>query len=186
MSQNSPQKWFNLEEQFYKGLDQQLINRLKADMEIAESAEAIARVTGITNTHLAEEIAKLKVNVGTLAAFRLVPMVAVAWADDRVEENERYVITKAAEKSGIAKDDPAMELLDSWTRRRPGEELLETWCEYAHALQASLTEVHREALRKEVVEQVQTVAEAAGGILGFGSVSPAEKAIIRKVEAALS
>ncbi len=186
MSQSTPQKWFQLEEQFFKGVDRQLMQKLKNEMETAKTAEEIIRVTGINNPHLAEEMAKLHVTVETLAAFRLAPMVAVAWADDRIEENERYTITKAAEESGIAADEPAMALLDTWTKQRPSDELIDAWCEYAAALSSSLAEAHRATLRAEIVEQVHAVAEASGGFLGFGSVSPSEKAMIKRIEAALT
>lgn len=185
MSKNTPQKWFNLEEQFFKGVDRQLVKKLQNEMETAETAEAIMKVTGISNAELASEMAELNVTVETLSAFRLAPLVAVAWADDRVEENERYAITKAAEKSGISNDDPAMELLNSWTKNRPSEDLLNAWCEYAKALSASLAEAHRAALKKEVIDEVNSVAEACGGILGFGSISPAEKETIKRIESAL-
>lgn len=186
MSQNTPQKWFNLEEQFFNEVDQELLQRLHNDMQVAESAEAIMSLTGIQDAEVATAMAQLSITVDTLAAFRLAPLVAVAWADDRIEEGERYVVTQAAKKSGIAEDEPAMELLKSWTTHRPGEELLDAWCEYATALIASLAEPHRAALKKEILGQVQAVAEAAGGILGLGSVSPSEKITIERIEKALS
>ncbi len=185
MSQNSPQKWFNLEEHFFKDLDQQLLADLRNEKETADTANDIMQVTGIQDSELAGAMAELKVTVDTLAAFRLVPLVAVAWADDRVEENERYSIAKAAEKSGISADEPAMALLNSWTTRKPPRELLEAWCEYSAALCESLSEAHRATLKKEIMEQVHKVAEANGGVLGFGSVSDNEKELIGKVEAAL-
>lgn len=186
MSDNSTQKWFSLEEQFYKGLDQELLQKLRGDLETAETAEEIMRVTGIQNADLATAIASMNVTVETLAAFRLAPLVAVAWADDRVEENERFHITKSAEKSGIGADEPAMELLKAWQDRRPPAQLMDTWCDYAKALCASLAEAHREELRKEIVGMVTYVAEANGGFLGFGSISPSEKKMIELVKEVLA
>jgi hypothetical protein len=186
MSQHSPQKWFNLEERFFAEVDHELVKRLRGQMETAETAHAIMDVTGINDEHLAEEMAELSVTVDTLSAFRLAPLVAVAWADDRVEENERYVILRAAEKSGIKENDPSFQLLKAWTTKRPSHELLDAWCEYAQALSKSLADSHRETLRKEVLSQVKAVAEAAGGLLGFGSISPSEHAVIERIEKALA
>ncbi len=186
MSQNSTQRWFNLEERFFAEMDQQLLDKLKHEMSEKKSADAIMQVTGIGDSHLAEEIAALEITVETLSAFRLAPLVAVAWADDRVEEAERYAIIRAAEKSGLKADDVSMKLLDTWTRRRPGSELLDAWCDYAKALCASLGEQHRAALKKEVLAQVEAVAQASGGFLGFGSVSHGEKAVMKRIEQALS
>lgn len=184
MSQNSPKQWFQLEEQFFGQVDQDLIKQLRSEMQIAETAEAIMHVTGIKNAELAASMATKNITVETLSAFRLVPLVAVAWADDRVESEERDVIVQAAEKSGIAA--PAMDLLASWTKQRPSSELLDTWCEYAGALSQSIDEANRSALRDEILGQAKSVAEACGGILGFGSVSPNETETLARIEAALS
>jgi hypothetical protein len=186
MSQNSPKRWFGLEEKFFSSVDNDLIEKLRGQMSLEHTAEEIMQVAGISDEKLAAEIAKMNVTPETLAAFRLVPLVAVAWADDRVEASERYAITQAAAKSGIAADDPAMKLLEGWTERRPTGELLDTWCDYSKALCASLSEEHRELLKVEVMRSAQSVAEAAGGILGFGSVSPGEKAVMARIESALS
>ncbi|GIW97758.1 MAG: hypothetical protein KatS3mg111_1091 [Pirellulaceae bacterium] len=182
---HSPQKWFNLEELFFSEVDNRLLERLRGELETAQTAEQIMRVTGINDRALAEAMAKLHISVDTLAAFRLAPLVVVAWADDRIDSNERFVITRAAEKAGIQPDEPAMELLNAWTEKRPPKELFETWCDYAKALNESLTEVHRKSLRDEVLKQVREVAEAAGGFLRFGSISPSEKAVIERIEQVL-
>ncbi|MEZ6134711.1 MAG: hypothetical protein R3C53_07365 [Pirellulaceae bacterium] len=186
MSQNSTKRWFNLEEQFFNQVDNALLEKLRGQMSVEQTAEQIAQVTGIADKQLAQEIAKLDVTVETLSAFRLTPLVAVAWADDRIEENERYAIIRSAEKAGIQAEDPAMQLLESWTKRRPSEELLNAWCDYTTALIASLNDEHRVTLKKEIMKSVESVAEASGGVLGFGSVSPSEKAVIARIEAALS
>lgn len=186
MSQNSPKQWFQLEEQFFGQVDQDLLRRLRENMKVAETADAIMSVTGIKNAELAQSIAEKNITVETLSAFRLVPLVAVAWADDRVESDERDVILNAAEKSGIDAQAPAMELLASWTKNRPPVELLDTWCDYAKSLSDSIDEGNRSALREEILGQAKAVAEACGGILGFGSISPGESETLARIEAALS
>ena len=163
MSQHTPKQWFNLEERFFSEVVNQLLEKLRKELTTEQSAEGIMRVTGITDEKLAEEIASMQITAETLSAFRLVPLVAVAWADDRVEENERYAITLCAEKAGIAQDDAAMGLLLSWTKKRPPDELIDAWCDYAKALAASLNGEHRDALRKEVLSEVKTVAASCGG-----------------------
>lgn len=183
MDQNSPQRWFNLEEQFFKQLDHQLLESLREKNEIEHNAETIMQLTGVNDHALAEKIAGLKISSETLAAFRLVPLVAVAWASDYVHANEQYAIEKAAEKAGL--DDASMQLLGQWIKNRPGSELLDTWCEYAAALVESLDEAHRKSLRDQIVGQATEVAKAAGGVLGFGSISPNEKATIDKIRKSL-
>ncbi|MFK7736866.1 MAG: hypothetical protein AB8B50_12600 [Pirellulaceae bacterium] len=185
MSNSSPQQWFQLEERFFKGVDQKLLNDIRGKLQTAETAEHIMQVTGIQDAELAGGIAALNVSVDTLAAFRLAPLVEVAWADDRVEEAERFKILKAAEASGIGADEPAMKLIDAWLKTRPPADLMDAWCDYTQALCSSLAEGHRAALKQEILTQVKSVAKANGGLLGFGSVSDNEKALIERVENAL-
>lgn len=185
MSQNSPKQWFNLEELFFNELDQQLLAKLRDKESNHSTAEAIMKVTGITDVALAEELAGIGINPETLTAFRLVPMIAVAWADDRVTEEERFEIAVAAEKSGLKPDHPGMELLKAWLVKRPHEELLKAWCDYAKALAASMNGGMRALLKKEVVAQIHNVAAASGGVFGFGAESPSERAVMKRIEDAL-
>ncbi len=186
MTENSPKKWLNLEEHFFSQMDQLLLDKLRKEQSATQTAESIMKVTGITDAKVATELANVGITIETLTAFRLVPLVAVAWSDDRLEENERDAILQAAEKSGIDPDEPAMAMLKAWTRKRPGAELFEAWCHYTKALAGSLNGATRAVFQKEVVAQVQAVARSAGGVLGFGSISASEQAIIDRVEKALA
>ncbi len=186
MAENSPKKWFNLEEQFFAQMDHQLLEKLRKEQSVTQTAESIMRITGITDAKVAAELAQVGVTIETLTAFRLVPLVAVAWADDRLEENERDAVLQAAEKSGIDPAEPAMAMLRSWLTTRPSTELLDAWCHYTKSLSASLNGETRKVLQKEVLNLVDNVARSAGGVLGFGSVSPSEKAVIDRIEQALA
>lgn len=184
MSSNSPQKWFNLEEQFYKQLDNQLLEQLREQEDLDQTTESIMKATGIVDKDVAAKMASLKIAPGTLAAFTLVPLVAVAWASDDVDDNERYVIDQAAKSAGL--DDASLKMLAGWLSVRPGSELLDAWVAYSKSLCASLNESERIRLRDHVVGQSMAVAKSSGGVLGIGAVSPSEKAAIEKIKAALA
>lgn len=186
MSDNSPKKWFQLEEQFFNNVDQQLLDKLRQDTVTEERAAAIERLTGLTDAKVCHAIAEQNISVESLAALRLVPLVAIAWADDRVEDNERYRLLQSAEKAGLAPGDVSYEMLNGWLNKRPPVELFETWIQYAKSLAMSLDGESRENLQITLVHQVRSIATASGGMFGFGSISPAEQKIIQAVEDALS
>ncbi len=186
MPEQSPNQWFKLEERFFNEVDQKLVENLRSKMEVTERAEGIKRVTGIRDEALATAIASKKISVETLAAFRLVPLVAVAWADERLDDSEREAVLKAAKNSGIDENDPAGKLLAAWLLNRPSNELFETWIEYARSLSQSLAGELKSQLKREVTQQVRDVAEAAGGFLGLASISANEQALIQRIEKALS
>jgi hypothetical protein len=186
MADSSPKKWFKLEESFFHAVDEKLLENLRRQSATEERAASIQRVAGLDNPALAREIAALDISVESLTALRLIPLVAVAWADERVDDTERFRVLKAAEKAGIVEGDPAYDLLKLWLARRPSHELLDTWIEYARSLAMSLDGESRKNLHKTVLDQVRSVAEASGGLLGFAAISPSEKAVIERIDAALA
>jgi hypothetical protein len=183
MDQNSPRKWFNLEEQFFKNLDNQLLERLRSQSDVQQSAQSIMKVTGIQNEAVATKLAALDITVETLAAFNLVPLVAVAWANDSVDSDEKYVVQQAAQAAKL--DEGSLSLLGAWLERRPGPELMDAWCDYTRALVANLNEPERLTLREHVLEKATAVARSSGGLLGLGAVSGNERATLERIQAAL-
>lgn len=186
MADSSPNKWFKLEESFFNQVDQKLMDKLREQVATEERAQAIERLTGLDDPKVCQAIAKQNISVESLTALRLVPLVAVAWADDRIEDNERYRLMEAAEKAGLTPGDPSYELLKSWLTRRPPLDLFDTWVEYAQSLARSLDGESRENLQVTMVHQVRDIATASGGLFGFGSVSPSEQKVIDAVEEALA
>jgi hypothetical protein len=186
MADNSPKKWFKLEETFFNNVDQKLLDKLREQVATEERAVAIQRLTGLNDPKVCRDIAALNISVESLAALRLVPLVAVAWADDRIEDNERFRVIHAAEKAGLTPGDPAYEMLKGWLTERPPVGLFETWSEYAKTLAQSLNGEARENLKNSLVDQVRSVAAANGGLFGYGSISPTEQKLIDKVSEALS
>lgn len=186
MAETTPKKWFQLEESFFRDVDHKLMTRLRDQVATEERAAAIQRLTGLTDAKVCRDIAALNISVESLAALRLVPLVAVAWADDRVDDNERYRVIAAAEKAGISQGEASYDLLKAWLTQRPSHELFETWVQYARTLAQSLDGEARENFQKSLVKQVRDVAEANGGLFGLGSISHNEKTIISRVEEALA
>jgi hypothetical protein len=60
--------------------------------------------------------------------------------------------------------------------------LFATWGAYATELAAQLGTDQRAALRAEIVGRARVIAESAGGMLGLGRVSDAEKRVIAALE----
>lgn len=186
MADNSPKKWFKLEESFFSKVDQKLLDDLREQAATEERAASIQRLTGITDPKVCHDIAALNISAESLAALRLVPLVAVAWADDRIEDNERFRVIHAAEKAGLQPNEPAYEMLKGWLTVRPSTELFDTWVQYAQSLSQSLDQTSRKELSKSMVAQVQSVAAANGGLFGYGSISPTEQKLLDRVAAALA
>jgi hypothetical protein len=62
--------------------------------------------------------------------------------------------------------------------------LLKAWTHYMQTLCKELSAHERKALHDEVMADARSIAEAAGGILGFSKTSAEEKAVLKKLEEA--
>lgn len=177
-----------LEEEFFRKQNDEVIARLRATKDQAQTREAMAAASGITDAAVLDRLIDQGLNPASVAAMALAPLVAVAWADRNVEEKERRAVLAEAAKSGLTADMAAYELLDGWLRQPPPPSLLTTWVEYARALAANMDAGDRRHFRDTLLARAKAVATAAGGgFAGIGSkVSDAEQAILRSVEEALA
>jgi predicted RND superfamily exporter protein/CRP-like cAMP-binding protein len=133
---------------------------------------------------LVDELTQLGVGAETLIALTLIPLVEVAWADGRLEESERRAVLAGAEACGIDPDSPSAALLRAWLDQPPEAELLALWRRLIRTICASLSYEARARLEAAIVGRARDVAESAGGVLGFGSVSDDEERVLATLGAA--
>ncbi len=173
-----------LENNFFRERDQQLVDKLRAELKQSEAREALAKASGISDDSVLDAMLASKVTAESLTGISLVPLVTVAWADGVMEAKEIAAITEAATQSGIAADSAAHGLLKSWLDEKPSADLLTSWKEYVSALKESLDEAAFGQLKSTVIGRARQVADAAGGILGFGKTSDVESSVIDDLEKA--
>lgn len=173
-----------LEDRFFQQQDQKLLEKLQQDLSHRESREALKAVSGIDDQKVLDSLLDNDINANTFAAISLIPLIAVAWADKKMEEGEKKALMKAAQDSGIAESSPSFMLLESWTYEKPDDDLFETWKEYIRELKGHLDDQSLANIKSTVVGRAKEVAESAGGFLGLSKVSFAETAIIKECERA--
>ncbi len=174
-----------LEDSFFRDRDQKLIQKIKTEMKAEHDRSALAATTGISDTSVIDQLIEQNITPESLASMALIPLVAVAWADGRMEDDERDAILKATEQSGISPDQASYELVSSWLVHRPQDELLDSWKEYVRALKENLDAAAVKELKKSVIKRATDVADAAGGFMGFGNrISKVEQQVIDELAAA--
>ena len=171
-----------LEDSFFALRDRELMEKLKKSVK----QEALADVCGIKNPAVLQGLVDANISPETITALALVPLIAVAWADGKIAPEERDAIFSATESAGIDSDSVCRQLLDSWLTEPPGAELVEAWKGYIGALGSSASAAAVETLRNDVLDHARQIAHAAGGILGVGSISKSEKAVIDDLASAFS
>ena len=167
-----------LEDAFFLEQDRIIIERHRAMKKMAETKEAIAAVSGISNDLVLARLVELDVRPETVAAQATVPLVEVAWADGKIDRAEREAVLAHANAKGISPGSTEHELLEQWLTHRPEPGLLAAWQAYIQGLCESLSPEERTALREELLHATRTTAEAAGGFLGVGRVSSKEQEML--------
>lgn len=171
-----------LEDLFFAERDRQLIQAMKDKAAKEQAAVDLGQVTGIRDAAVLARLAQLGVTPDSLAAFSIVPLLYVAWADRVLDPAEREAVVTEAHAAGIASDSAAGKLLEAWLHESPDDSLFDAWKTYHAALAELLTAAEKQTLHDDLMEKARSVARASGGLLGFGSVSADEKAALAKLE----
>lgn len=177
----------SLENVFFAERDTVLIENLKAMRRMQETKEALSKVSGIRNDAVLQKLVDLNVRPETLASLTVVPLVEVAWADGKIDEAEKEAVKKAARKVFPKDASAEFEIIDRWLEKKPPDKMLTAWIHYIEGLCEELSAQEKSALRKDLLGQAKSVAEASGGFLGLTSkVSPQEKALLDRMDEAFA
>jgi hypothetical protein len=171
-----------LEDSFFERENQKLLAKLREQGARERKRATLREALKIDDEDVLDRLVALDVSPETIVAFSLVPLVEVAWADGEIQPDEREAILRAADERGVSRSAISRQLLDSWLRRKPPAALLEVWRHYSKALLQELDANDCRMMRERVIGSARAVAEAAGGFLGLGSISAAEKAALQDLE----
>ena len=171
-----------LEDEFFAKREQQLVAKLRQTLEKEHPRQTLRELTGIQDDAVIDTLVSLNVDRDTVAAFALYPLVEIAWADGKVDEDERKAFLKAAAEHGIAADSPAHQTLREFLRDCPRDEARKAWFAWAEQLNSRLSAAERTQLRDALLQRARQVAEASGGILGLGRrISANEQKVLDKI-----
>ena len=173
-----------LEDEFFRKEDERLTAKLRELKAKEATREELSRISGIKNMAILDRLNQLGIHAETFVALSIVPLAEVAWADGAIDAKEEQAILDRAAKSGVTPGSSSYDLLKSWLERRPEPRLLTAWIHMIQGISENLTAEQVEALRAGLVERVEAVAGASGGVLGMGKISSAEAEMIRQLESA--
>jgi hypothetical protein len=172
-----------LEESFFSKENEKLLKALREKVAIQAKVHALAEVSGIDDESVLRHLVALNIGADTLTALTMVPLVQVAWADGDVDEKERAAIMDAAAEVGVQKGSANADLLEEWLKFKPDREILKAWEEYVEALTDTLSAEEGKKLRSALLTLSREVAQASGGLLGFGDkISKAERTVLDELE----
>lgn len=177
-----------LEDEFFSRQSAELRERLRDKEQATARRQALSEASGITDDAVLDHLLALEVSAETIAAFALVPLVAVAWADGELDPKEREAVLAATrDVTGCAPDSEVYRLVEGWLTREPERALTDAWQAYTAAMVADLGSEARERLKAQVLGRARRVAEAAGGFMSLGSkISKSEEAVLADIERAFT
>ena len=163
-----------LEDSFFAEKDYRLLQSLRNELHDLEERKQLAHVSSILNEDVLQDMVECGIKAETLAALRLIPWIEVAWADGDVSAEEREAILKAAHEIGLKDGTACHQTLEAWLKTRPDARLIETWKAYMAELVKLMPAETMNTFRDELIERLNTIANASGGFLGFGKISKSE------------
>ena len=175
-----------MEEAFFYQQDCRLIEQRKKMQQMKETKDNLAKVSGIKNEVLLGKLVELNIRPETLATLFAIPLIEIAWSDGELQDKERDLLFKYAEETGMRKKGLDPKIILEWLKHRPDPALFEAWAHYVQALWRELSVTERQTLKEEVMNDARTIAQAAGGFLGFGKISHAEQIMLEKLETAFN
>ena len=150
----------------------------------AENIKNLAEVSGIKDEAVLKKLVALNIHAETVASLAMVPLVEVAWADGKIDKEERDALLKVS-AGGDMFGRIDRSLLEQWLTHKPKPELLVAWEHYTAELCKVLSEPERLALRQQIMSRAEAVAKSAGGFLGLTSkISAEEHAVLERMNRA--
>ena len=174
-----------LENLFFAKKDAKLLSIRRAEQTLEQRKAALQEFTSFS-TETINELVENGIDQHTLKAVSLIPLLAVAWADHHLDQKETKSILRAAHAEGIDDGSDEYELLEHWLNEEPEPSLFQAWKHLIAESVQKLSAEEAQSLESQVLKLTQRVAEAAGGLLGFASVSDEENGVLQEIKGAFS
>lgn len=172
------------EEEYFLRKERELLNRLRSAATEVERRRQLGEALSGVDDEIVPLLAELGV-ADVLAVIHLVPLVQVAWADGQISAIERDKILGLARLRGLAQGSTGFVALEKILTTQPPASFFSTSLGIIRSLLAG--NAQGAAQETQELEGLMTeIATSSGGILGFGSISPEERAAIRQVVGELS
>jgi len=177
----------SLEEGYFRTRDSALVDKLRNVFETKMAKDELSKASGITNDEFLERMLRLNIKGEMLTAFKLFPLVEVAWADGSISSAEADAVVHAATQQGIPRESEVLARLKDWLNKGPTPEGRTLWKMYASELRKKLSATELATFRDDLIKHAEAVAHASGGILNlFLTESREEKKAIQELRKELT
>lgn len=169
------------EEEYFRKKELELIEKLRARVLKDQERRDLAEFLFVEDTEILDDLQALGYSRETIFLLFLVPVIHVAWIDGSVTEKERDAVLEIARERGMEKGSPAESRLHDWLTNRPPDEFFEKTLRLIRLILETRPNAVKLIREQTLAHYCNVVANASGGFLGFGKVSPAQQEVIRKI-----
>jgi hypothetical protein len=176
-----------LEAEYFHKKDADLVGKLKDVFGRKLEREELRKATGIKSDEVLDRLLALNAKGELLLAFRLYPLVEIAWVDGSIDKREIKAVIEAASALGVPPKSAALQTIEAWLERGPSEDGRLAWYMFAEELRKTLTPAELDKFRNELLAGAKAVASASGGILGVAfEISKKEERVLEQIAKALT
>lgn len=170
-----------LEAEYIHKKEQELIEKLHKQRNMERDRRDLEDATGIANDEILAALQELGYNAETVRLMPLIPLVQVAWAEGGVTDKEHDLIMEIAEARGITSDSREHEMLSDMLDHQPSKDFFDNALRGLNYILEAIPEDLRADSQNSLVTYCTQIADASGGILGFGTISNEEKLLIARI-----
>jgi hypothetical protein len=176
-----------LEGAYFQKRDQELVEKLRRRAALEAERRQIAEELGNIDEELIDGLQQLGFTRENLKLLHLVPLVQMAWSEGKVTPRERELIYEIAQSRGITPGAPTYQQLNEWLDRRPPQQFFENALTAIYILNQTLPKEEQAITTEDLLAYCTRIAEASGGVLGFGNkVSEEERKQLEQIIAELT
>jgi tellurite resistance protein len=170
-----------LEESYFHKKEQELIDKMRRRAEAEAARRKLSEQAGVADEEILGDLETLGYTPETVQLLHILPFVHLAWADGSVSARERELILEAARARGVQSGSPADLQLARWLADRPSDQFFSETLRAITAILAAEPEARRDKDSRDLLSYSTAIANASGGILGFGAVSDGERQVLERI-----
>jgi len=169
------------EDEYFRKRDQELVEQSRLLAEDQAALQRLAEAAGVDDEDILRDLQRLGYTPETVVLLHIVPLIEVAFADGVVSEPERAAIIAAVRARGVEPESPADRQVAKWLAEPPSAVLSDGTLHLLAALLHKRPPDERAAATRDLMDSCAVVASAAGGVLGFRSISDRERRTVDRI-----
>jgi len=175
------------EDEYFARRDRELVETNRRKEADAAELRRLGQALGLSDEELLARLREAGLGPSHVAIVRVLPALEVAWSDGAVGKAEGELVKDLLRRhsDGQQPSAEAIVMLDDFLLTRPPDRLFEGARRAAHVAVSTAGEGQGRDLATRIVAEARAVAEAAGGMLGLGTVSTPERRALDALAAAL-